>query len=142
MLFGTGHIIITSVIESGCKGTKYHHLETLAGKNDGVLFMKKALGVKVLSKEAEELISLCEGELYALNLVATYIQQSDWVDCGTYLHLLADRGIISGKYDLQPYSLAVFEIMMQAIAIRKKYLNDPLAKALEQLRKCLITTRP
>ena len=133
LLLGEGHIITTSTIESGFKETKYHHLSTLADKNDGVLFMKNALGVKALSKKAEELTSLCEGELYALNLVATYIQQSDWVDCGTYLHLLADRGIIPGKNDLQPYSLAVFEIMMQAIAIRKKYLNDPLAKALEQL---------
>lgn len=137
---GNGHFILTGSIgkmpeteSNKMEGSKYHFLD--AGIDDGwddAVFIKNALDMEEADNSMRWLTVLCKGHPVPLILATSYIRQSAWVDCATYLHMLEDKGISSENDDLFRVAEAAFEIKMSALDDRRKYFRDQVCLAAQQ----------
>ena len=98
-----------------------------------MLYIKEALNEKDADASIQQLTAMCKEHPLSLTLAISYIQQSTWVDCATYLHMLEDRGVSSDGDGPYPAAKAAFDITMNALDIRRKFFNDRICSAVRQI---------
>lgn len=88
--------------------------------DDGVLFVRNTLGTSVSAEQADEFVSLCYNDMTTLAIATSFIHESKWLDCGTYLKMLKSYNDQCEKTGLPTSSIAFNILMSCSIGICKK----------------------
>lgn len=129
-----GHVLITSNDCLRIKEINNIYLSDIdsAENDDEVIVMKKLLGYDASSRNVEAISGLFEGEpITSYILISSYIRQSNWMGFKSYLQMISNFGFEAGKQS-RPLYMVAFDLLMDSIHLKQKYLEDQISLALEQ----------